>query len=72
MLFDYLQPDELLPLPPPDGLPVVLGPFGGVEPPFALLVVIIFLFFVAAFVNHVGRLTTVNHVGRLTTQIHED
>ena len=24
---------EQLPLPPPDGLPVVLGPFGGLHPP---------------------------------------
>lgn len=24
------------PLPPPDGLPVVLGPFGGLHPPFPM------------------------------------
>ena len=44
MNFDYLPPGGLLPLPPPDGLPVVLGPFGGAEPPFALLLVIMFYF----------------------------
>jgi hypothetical protein len=46
MNFNYLPPGGLLPLPPPDGLPVVLGPFGGAEPPFALLVVIMFILFI--------------------------
>jgi hypothetical protein len=28
----------LFPLPPPDGFPVVLGPFGGLTPDFAILI----------------------------------
>ena len=31
----YLPFGGLLPLPPPDGLPVVLGPFGGFPPALA-------------------------------------
>lgn len=30
---DYFPLGEQLPLPPPDGFPVVLGPLGGVHPP---------------------------------------
>ena len=35
---DYLPFGVLLPLPPPEGLPVVLGPFGGVPPALANIV----------------------------------
>ena len=31
-VISYLRFGGLLPLPPPDGLPVVLGPFGGFPP----------------------------------------
>ncbi len=30
---NYLPLGAQFPLPPPDGFPVVLGPFGGVHPP---------------------------------------
>ena len=36
--------DGQLPLPPPDGLPVVLGPFGGVHVPFPMRTPFINLF----------------------------
>ncbi len=35
---NYLPLGVLLPLPPPDGLPVVLGPFGGFPPALASIV----------------------------------
>ena len=45
-LLDYLPFGGLFPLPPPEGLPVVLGPFAGLEP-FAMT----FMFFV---IPHLG------------------
>lgn len=32
-IIDYFPLGGQFPLPPPDGFPVVLGPFGGVHPP---------------------------------------